>query len=360
MKLNTIRRAAVPGIAALALALTACGSDDGSDSSDLSGDLTIGGASSQESAQNAWIVGFGDVAPDVTVNYDAIGSGGGRENFADGSFPLAGTDSYLSDEEFDTAKETCGGDPIEIPAYVSPIAVIYNIKGVDDLQLSPEAIAGIFAGKITKWNDEAITATNEGVSLPDAPITAVHRSDESGTTGNFTDYLTAVAPDAWTWDSVETWPEDIKGGDAGKGTSGVVDTVTRNENTIGYADASQAGGLGQVKVGVGDEFVEPSAEAASQILAVSPRVEGRADVDMAVDLDHKTQEAGVYPVVLTSYLVACQQYGDENTAALVKGYLEYILSDDGQKLAADEAGSAPLAKDLQAEAQKIVEKIAAS
>lgn len=363
MKFNSLRRAAVPGIAVLALTLSACGSDDGdtgSDAADLSGELSVGGASSQESAQNAWIVGFGEAAPDVTVNYDPIGSGGGRENFVSGAFPFAGSDSYLKDEEFDAAKETCGGDPIEIPNYVSPIAVIFNVEGVDDLNLTPETLAGIFAGKVKKWNDPAIAATNADVELPDANITAVHRSDESGTTGNFTDYLSAVAPDVWTYESIEIWPEEITGDDAGKGTSGVVDTVTRNDNTIGYADASQAGGLGQANIGVGDEFVAPSSEAAAKILSVSPRVEGRSDVDMAVDLDHTTNEAGAYPIVLTSYLLACQTYADENTAALVKGYLEYVVSDEGQELAEAEAGSAPLAEELQAEAQEIVAKIAAS
>ncbi|WP_435770183.1 phosphate ABC transporter substrate-binding protein PstS [Nocardioides sp. SYSU DS0651] len=366
MNFKSIRRAVVPGVAALALTLTACGSSDdeggsgSTDAAELSGELSVGGASSQESAQNAWIVGFSEIAPDVTINYDPIGSGGGRENFASGAFPFAGSDSYLADEELATATETCGSEPIEIPNYVSPIAVVYNVEGVDELNLSPEVLAGIFAGEIKKWNDPAIVADNEGADLPDENITAVHRSDESGTTGNFTDYLAAVAPDVWTHGSIEIWPEEITGDDAGKGTSGVVDTVTRNANTIGYADASQAGGLAQANVGVGEEFVAPSPEAAARILEVSPRVEGRSDVDMAVDLDFTTQEEGTYPIVLTSYLLACQSYDDENTADMVKAYLEYVVSDEGQELAKEEAGSAPLAEDLQSEAQGIIEKISAS
>ena len=115
----------------------------------------------------------------------------------------------------------------------------------------------------------------------------MHRSDESGTTENFTDYLDAVAADAWGGDVVETWPEGF-GGEGAKGTSGVVDAVKNGQNAIGYADASQAGDLGVATIKVGDEYVEPSAEAAAKILTVSPRVEGRADVDMAFDLDHTT------------------------------------------------------------------------
>jgi phosphate transport system substrate-binding protein len=211
VKRTSFRGAVLPGVAALALTHTACGGSDASDSSNgaegdagsaagvdlesLSGELTIGGASSQESAQNAWMVGFGELAPNVTVSYDPVGSGGGRENFLSGGFPLAGTDSYLTNEEgeLDAATEQCGAEPITVPNYVSPIAVIYNLEGVDNLQLSPETLAGIFAGDIKKWDDEAIAADNPDADLPSAPINPVHRSDESGTTGNFTNYLSTVA-----------------------------------------------------------------------------------------------------------------------------------------------------------------------
>lgn len=368
MKRTSFRRAIVPGIAALALTLAACGGDDSTDGEgtenldSLSGELTIGGASSQESAQNAWIVGFGESAPDVTVTYDPIGSGGGRENFISGGFPIAGTDSYLEDDgeetELTDATERCSADPITIPNYISPIAIIYNLEGVDELNLSPETLAGIFAGKITKWNDEAIAADNEGVDLPNETITPVHRSDESGTSENFTAYLDAVAGDVWTHGAIETWPTEA-GGEAGKGTSGVVQVVTDAPNTIGYADASQAGGLGQANVGVGEEFVAPAAEAAAKIFEVSPRVDEGSETNMAFELDHTTQEAGVYPIVLTSYLLACQNYDDENTAELVKGYLSYILSDEGQEIGASEAGSAPLSDSVREEAQAIVDEISA-
>ncbi|GAA4820217.1 phosphate ABC transporter substrate-binding protein PstS [Nocardioides caeni] len=364
MNLIPIRRALVPGIAALALALTACGSDDSEggsgDAADLSGELSIGGASSQESAQNAWIVGFSEIAPDVVVNYDPTGSGTGRENFVSGGFPIAGSDAYLTDDEGELtdAKEQCGGEVIEVPNYVSPIAVIFNVPGVEDLNLTPETLGGIFAGKITKWNDPAIVETNADADLPDADITPVHRADDSGTTENFTSYLDAVATDAWGAGVLETWPAEY-GGEAGDGTSGLVQVVTQNENTIGYADASQAGGLGQANIAVGDEFVAPSAEAAAKILDVSPRVEGRDAGDLAFELDHTTTEAGTYPIVLTSYLLACPTYEDAATADLVKAYMEYIVSDEGQEQGSAEAGSAPLSDELQSEVQTIIEGISA-
>ena len=373
MKRTSFRRAILPGVAALALTLSACGggnsadeaasADTGSgsgDYSELSGELTIGGASSQESAQNAWIVGFGEVAPGVTVSYDPVGSGGGRESFISGAYPMAGSDSYLTDDEGELtdATETCGSDPIEIPNYISPIAVIYNLEGVDDLNLSPETLAGIFAGDITKWNDDAIVADNPDADLPDETITPVHRSDESGTTGNFTNYLSQVAGDAWTYGEVETWPTEA-GGEGGKSTSGVVQVVTDAPNTIGYADASQAGGLGQANIGVGEEFVAPSPEAAAKIFEVSPRVDEGSEVNLAHELDYKTEESGVYPIVLTSYLLACQTYDDQAVADNVKGYISYILSDEGQEIGSSEAGSAPLPDSVREQAQSVVDTISA-
>ena len=125
--------------------------------------LDGGGATSQAKAQGVWRAGYQDDSG-VTVNYDPVGSGTGRENFISGAYVFAGTDSYLNDDEgeLSAAKERCGGDPIEVPAYVSPIAVAFNLEGVDSLNLSAETIANIFNGKITKWNDHAIAADNAG------------------------------------------------------------------------------------------------------------------------------------------------------------------------------------------------------
>lgn len=368
MTRSSFRRAAAPGIATLALsfALTACaaGNEGGNAGNGaatvdgLSGTLNGAGSSAQEAAQAAWQAGFQTANPEVTVNYDPVGSGGGREQFISGGVAFAGSDAYLSDEELSAAKERCNDTAaIEIPNYVSPIAVIYNVEGVEELNLSGETLARIFTGDITTWSDEAIAAENPDAELPDANITAVHRADDSGTTDNFTAYLESAAPEVWTHGEVGEWP--IRHGEAAQGTSGVVSAVRNGSNTIGYADASQAGDLGVANVKVGGEYVGPSAEAAAKVLEVSPRVEGRPEVDMAVELDRSTEEAGAYPIVLTSYLIACQSYDDQQTADLVKGYLTYIVSDEGQQAAAESAGAAPLADRLQEEAQGIIDGISA-
>src|SRR5690606_22168988 len=299
---------ALPAAAALTLGIAACGSvnergdNQGGNGSELSGTISGAGASSQEAAQKAWQAGFLGSHPDVTVNYDPIGSGGGREQFINGGSDFGGTDAFLTDDELAAAQERCG-EVVEIPTYVSPVAVIFNLKGVNELNLKPSTIAKIFNQKITKWNDPEIAADNPDVHLPDLGIAPVNRSDESGTTENFTEYLKAAAPEEWPHEPSDSWP--VNGGEAAQGTSGVVQAVSNGNGTIGNADASQAGDLGTVKVGVGDDFVAYSPQAAAKVLEVSERIEGRGDYSFAYDLARDTTEEGTYPIVLVSYALAC-------------------------------------------------------
>lgn len=351
-----------------ALTLAACGDKEtttdsaagGDTASKLSGKLAGAGASSQEAAQGAWIAGFQGANPDVTVAYDPVGSGGGREQFVAGAVDFAGSDAALKDEELTGAEKRCGGKDnlIELPAYVSPIAVIYNLEGVDNLQLSADLVAKIFLGKITKWNDPAIAAENSGVELPDTDIVPVHRSDESGTTENFTEYLNKVAGDVWTEEPSGEWP--TKSGEAADGTSGVVAAVKNGSGTIGYADASQAGELGKAKIKVGDAYVEPTAEAAAKILEESKRTEGTGAHVWTYELNRETDAEGTYPVVLTSYLLGCTKYDDAAKTDLVKGFFNYIISADGQAKAAETAGSAPLSDTLRGQIQPSVDAIGAA
>ena len=168
----------------------------------------------------------------------------------------------------------------------------------------------------------------------------MHRSDDSGTTENFTDYL-----EQGQQRRLDLRPRRHLADQGWRGRRGHLRRGRRGEGgdgTIGYADESQAGDLGVVSVKVGEEFIAPSAEGAAKVVAVSPAVEGRADVDMAVDIDRTTTESGAYPLLLASYLIACQTYDDAAEADLVKGFLSYIVSDEGQQAAAEQAGSAPL------------------
>ena len=366
------RTAALPAVLALgSLVLAGCsapnegtapGSDGGTASSGdaaLSGELNGAGATSQSSAMEAWTAGFTEVAPDVTVNYDAAGSGAGREQFIGSGVSFAGSDAYLDAEELTAAQERCaGGDAIGLPLYISPIAVIYNLEGVDELNLSPATIARIFDQQITDWSDPAIAADNGGTALPAGPITPVNRADDSGTTENFMEYLVATAGADFPYEPDGVWP--IEGGEAAQGTDGVVQAVTGGAGTIGYADASRAGDLGVASIGVGDGFEQPTAEAAAAIVDASPAAEGRPEGDLAIDLDRSSTEAGAYPLVLVSYTVACTTYEDAEEAERVKAFLGYIASEEGQSAAAENAGSSPISADLRTQVEASVESITAA
>ncbi len=365
MNRRTYRRAlALPAALGLAFAVAACGasnetsSDSGTDSTDtaLSGTLVGAGASSQQAAMQGWAAGFNAIAPDVTVNYDPVGSGGGREQFLAGGTAFAGSDAALDEEELASAEELCGsGGIIEMPNYISPIAVIFNLEGVDALNLSPATIAKIFNQQITNWNDPDIASDNPDATLPDLAIAPVNRSDESGTTKNFTDYLAVTAGADWPYEADGVWP--VAGGESAQGTSGVVSAVSGGNGTIGYADASQAGDLGIAKIGVGGEFVEFSPQAAAAIVEVSKPVEGRGEYDFAIDLARDTTDSGTYPIVLVSYHIMCVEQPDQETADLLKAFFGYVISEDGQAAAADAAGSAPISDALREQSQSAIDAI---
>ena len=348
------------------MALTACGNDPATDSgssgddaaasSDLAGTFAGAGATSQESAQNVWAAKFMDANPDVDLSYDPSGSGAGRKAFIEGGVAFAGSDSALDEEERASAKERCGGDAYDLPLYISPIAVVYNQPEVKNLQLSPATIAKIFDGKITTWNDAAIAADNPGVTLPTGAITPINRSDESGTTKNFTEYLSTTAAADWTYEPSGDWPK--QGTQSAQGTSGVVQAVQAAPGTIAYADHSKAGSLGVAKIKVGDAYVEPTAEGAAKVVEESPKKEGLPEHDLAIDLKRDTTTAGAYPLLLISYIVVCSKYSDAEQGKLVKAYAGYIASSEGQEVSATEAGSAPISDALRTDVEAAINSIA--
>lgn len=371
-RFNTSRLISITALAlAGSLTLASCATNENAppanaSDSTLAGTLIGGGASSQGAAQEAWVAAFQIANPDVTVEYDPTGSGTGRDNFTASANAFTGSDRAFNDEELaeDNFAGCVPGTPVvEIPAYISPIAIIFNLEGIDTLNMDAATIAGILKGDIARWDDSAITSQNEGVDLPDEAITAVHRSDESGTTENLTDYLSANAPQVWDAEVSGDWAYD--GGEAAQGTSGVVDAVTNGTGTFGYADASRAGDLGTVAVKVGADYVEYSAEAAAAIVDASPLVDGRDSVDLAINLDRSSQSEGVYPIVLVSYLIACSAYADAEAdagtdttkAELARAYLSYVISAAGQSAAADAAGTAPISATLFEKAKAAVDSI---
>ena len=364
--------AALSGIVMLA-SVAACGdntatttdnsssSDSTSKSTPISGNFSGAGAPSQQAAVEAWIAGFQGTNPEAKIAYNPSGSGAGVQTFLTGATAWAGSDKALADDEVEQSKSVCTeGTAFDVPVYISPIAVVFNLKGVSDagkhINMDAATIAKIFDGKITKWNDPAIADQNKDLKLPDTAITVVHRSDKSGTTQNFVSYFKDVTPDNWTYDLSENWPNEV--GQGAKGTSGVISTVKQADGTIGYADFSQVGDLGTVAVKVGDKYNEISAEAGSKVIGDSKQDDTvKGDNRIVIKINHATEAEGAYPIVLVSYDIVCPAYKDTKQAEFAKAWLTYVTSDEGQKAAQDAAGTAPLPSSLKSEITKSIEAI---
>lgn len=332
----------------------------------LSGEFAGSGASSQQSANEAWIAGFRQDHPQTRISYDPSGSGAGVNAFLNGSTIWAGSDAPLSKSQVKQSEAICqGGTAFDLPVYATPIAVAYNLgdAGLNGpnhhLKMEPSTIARIFSGRITNWNDPELARLNPGVTLPDLHITVVHRSDKSGTTKSFVSYLHDAAGSAWPYPVGENWPNDL--GQSAKGTAGVVMTMTQAQGTIGYADAAQTTSLGSVAVRVGAKWTPPSAKAAARVLESARRdPEAREPRRVVLDIDHTTGQPGAYPVMLVSYDVACSVYRhdqDRSKARFAKAWLTYVVSAEGQRQAAANAGSAELSEAVRAMVMASVETI---
>ena len=344
-----------------ALALSACGSDNNAEttpaagggsssagsanSSCGTGSLTAAGSSAQNNAMTEWISGFQSTCPGVTVNYQPTGSGAGIQSFTSGQVDFAGSDSALKEDEAPKADARCKtGKAIDLPMVVGPIAVAYNLQGVDSLVLNATTIAKIFDSKITMWNDPAIAALNSGAKLPATKIQAFHRSDESGTTDNFQKYLGAAAKADWPYESSKVFAG--QGGQSAKGSDGVAQAVKSTSGAVGFMEQSFAenGDLGVAKVDTGSGTpVELTAESAGKALEAA-KVAGTGN-DLALKLDYATKAPGAYPIVLVTYEIVCEKGTDPAKLPLVKSFLTYTSGTDGQKIL-PEQGYAPLPESI--------------
>ncbi|WP_131740773.1 phosphate ABC transporter substrate-binding protein PstS [Actinomadura roseirufa] len=341
---NGSRFAALGGVVvAGALALSACGSDDnsgsGSSSSAPTGDIdcakasvNAAGSSAQKNAIEEWTKIYAQKCAGANLNYNPSGSGAGIQAFTQGQVAFAGSDSALKPDEVGPAKQRCkGSNALNLPMVVGPVAVVYNLQGVDGLKLSSETIASIFSGKVKNWNDAAIAKENSGAKLPSSPIKPIYRSDESGTTDNFTNYLHTTAPSIWTWEKAKKWPNST--GQGAPKSDGVTSQVKSTAGAISYVELSYATNnklqTAQVKNGAG-EYATLTPESASKAVA-GAKVVGTGN-DVALKIDYTTKEAGAYPIVLVTYEVACEKGLEGDQGKFVKSFLTYTSSADGQKI----------------------------
>ncbi|REE96599.1 phosphate ABC transporter substrate-binding protein PstS [Thermomonospora umbrina] len=350
---NGSRLAALSGVVvAGALALSACGSDDNTNPTDASkapkagldcatGTVNAAGSSAQKNAIEEWTKFYSSACSGANLNYNPAGSGAGIQAFTQGQVAFAGSDSALDPEEAGPAKTRCQGNPaLNLPMVVGPVAVVYNVDGLTDLQLSPKTLASIFAGQIKKWNDPAIAKENSGATLPATDIKPVYRADESGTTENFTKFLQATAPDVWKWEPEKKWP--AKGGQGATKSDGVTTVVKQTTGSISYVEMSYAENnkLSTAKIqNGGGEYVALSADSASKALD-GAKIVGTGG-DLAMELDYKTKAPGAYPIVLVTYEIACQKGLPADQAKFVKSFLTYTSSAEGQN-ALKGIGYAPL------------------
>ncbi|HWS37783.1 MAG TPA: phosphate ABC transporter substrate-binding protein PstS [Actinoplanes sp.] len=302
-----------------------------------SGPVTGQGSSAQTNAVNAWIKAYQIACPDATVEYASTGSGAGVRAFLAGTGDFAGTDTPLSPADQQKADTRCGSGPaVHLPLVTGPIALAYNIAGVDGLRLTAETIAAVLDGTITVWNDPAIVADNPGTALPATKIRVVHRSDGSGTTANVLAYLAAAAPSVWTHGTGGTWP--LSGGEGQRGSHRVVAAIARTDGAIGYVESSYArvNDLPGVRVGTADgRFTDPTDHAAG-LTVEAARTTGTGG-DLRLTIDHAGASGGAYPIVSVTYEVVCRG----PASGVARSFLAYAASEAGQQAAAG-AGFAPL------------------
>ena len=366
MQLRYRKQATAAGVAVVALTLTlgACSSSSsssapsggssgsssssGGGSANLSGTLNGSGSTFQTVYQQAAIAAFKSVQSGMTVNYGSGGSGKGRTDLASGVVNYAGSDSPIPDKE----KANFNGKTVlYFPVFLGPITMSYNLSGVSNLKLTPEVIAGIFQGKIKKWNDPAIMSINSGVSLPSTPITIAVRSDSSGTTQNFSLFLQTAAGSAWTLGSSSTinWPSTAR---AGNGNGGVAQIVKSTPGAIGYVDYADAKASGLTYASVKNKdgnYVAPSPTTASA---------AGAGITVAPDLTfHAVWGAGAqaYPITYQSWVLCYEMQPNANDAAMLKAYIGYLVG-DGQQLLPN-LGYAQLPSSLEQQAQAQLSKI---
>ena len=302
-------------LAGLALALPVMGQTQ----------LNGAGATFPYPMYSKWFSDYNKLHPDVQINYQSIGSGGGIRQVLNGTVDFGASDGPMSDEQLKEAKTKI----LHIPTVLGADVPAYNIPGVSgEIKFTPEALAGIFLGKIQNWNDPAIAKVNPGVSLPNQSIIVVHRSDGSGTTYIFTDYLTKVSKE---WEasvgkgtSVK-WPVGL----GGKGNEGVAGQIRQLQGSIGYVELIYAVEnkitYGSVKNAAGN-FVKASLDSVTEAAASSPKM----PADFRVSITNAPGKTA-YPISSFTWLLVPEQAKDPKKGKIIADFLEWMLN-DGQKM----------------------------
>lgn len=293
--------------------------------------LTGAGATFPYPIYSKWFDEYHKLHPDVQINYQSIGSGGGIRQVTEGTVDFGATDGPMKDEQIADYKSKHGGSGIRhFPTVLGAVVPTYHLPAVNgELQFSPESLAGIFLGKITKWNDKALVADNPGISLPDEEIIVVHRSDGSGTTYIWTDYLSKTSAEFKQTVGVSTsveWPVGL----GGKGNEGVAGLVKQTEGAIGYVELVFASQnklpYGAVKNAAG-KFIKADLKSVTAAAASSA---SSMPADFRVSLTSPPGEAA-YPIASFTWLLVPEKIEDSAKKKVLRDFLTWMLH-DGQKL----------------------------
>jgi len=296
-----------------------------------------------------WFSEYHKVHSDVEINYQSIGSGGGIRQVTSGTVDFGASDMPMTDKQLQEAKKTI----LNIPTVLGADVPAYNIPGVTaELKFTPEALAGIFLGKISKWNDKAITAANPGVDLPDKDIIVVHRSDGSGTSFIWTDYLSKVSPEWKSQVGADTsvkWPVGM----GGKGNEGVAGFVRQLPGSIGYVELIYAVQnkitYGSVRNSAGN-FVKASLEGVTAAAASAPKM----PADFRVSITNAPGK-DAYPISSFTWLLIPAQAKDAAKGKILADFLNWMVS-DGQKMTSA-LSYAPLPDNVVAKVKEAIKQV---
>ncbi|WP_329322105.1 phosphate ABC transporter substrate-binding protein PstS [Streptomyces sp. NBC_01262] len=317
------------------------------------GQLLGSGSTAQEIPMTLWRKNYTWACPGVEIAYRPVGSVAGLAQFLREANAFGGSDSPLKPEDVARSRQICeSGHGIDLPMLGGPIAIGYNLPGVDGLVLDAPTLARIFDAKITRWNDPAIRKLNPQTSLPSTAITTFHRQDSSGTTQNLNRYLAAAAPGDWPYPDETTWQGN--GSQSAQGPDGIAAQVKAISGAIGYfgLPVAVADGIKTVSIATGASRPVPATPqtAAKGIAAATVAGTGK---DLALKLGYGTKAEGAYPIVLVTYEIVCDRGNAPGTLPLLKSFLAYTASKGGQRLLAD-AHYAPLPPAIAAKVRRII------
>ncbi|WP_343574475.1 phosphate ABC transporter substrate-binding protein PstS [Mycobacterium sp.] len=336
VRLHPVRT--VLAVAAIAAAVaTGCGSDNNlhglsvpADPVNCGGksDLTAEGSTAQQNAIALFNMDWSQLCPGKQLAYNPTGSGAGREQFIAKHVDFAGSDSPLTHEQIGPAAARCNGNPAwQLPLVFGSIAVVFHLDGVTQLVVNAGVLAEIFSGGITNWGDAAIAKLNPGRSLPNIRITPIYRSDSSGTTDNFQEYLGAAAPDRWTRGASSEFQGGV--GEGAQKSAGIIQAVHSVPGAIGYVEESFAdhSGVPYAQINDGSGPVALTDDSARTAIEGATFAGVGNDLKLNLNSIYRTRAAGAYPLVQATYEIVCSRGYDPATSAAVKSLLTVAVDD---------------------------------